>query len=390
MKKVILMGLLSLFCVQTWACSCPEDDTPFFLIENLGGFNVVEAVATENLCEGVVLKATDVISSYIEINVGDSLKLWRGYDSECISSFDINVGDTVFLWLDANLSSSYINPIDCGTLGFEDVEPYLNFQLDDCSDDGYSKISNGTLGSGNLTVQDVQDVLNAASENDGATFLFRLLLEGAYDKETGLMQSNLTDVLPLTQPFNVPPYHYTGTESFEALPENVVDWVLVEAREGDPQVVGERGTVTVETRAALLDKWGRVFVEFDNLEADHDYYFCIRHRNHLDVMTSGDFHIYNSSSTKRAYDFTLDINRAFGSQQQKWNEDETKAMMFTGDYNQDGVIQLTDFDYWMETPAVIDTYSSADGTLDGVIQLTDFDAWLENKAKIGTPEIDFE
>jgi len=72
----------------------------------------------------------------------------------------------------------------------------------------------------------------------------------------------------------------------------------------------------------------------------------------------------------------------------KWSEDN-KALLFAGDYNGDGIIQVSDYDVWKANPAILDTYENADGTLDGIIQLTDFDLWRPNKAKIGSVEIGF-
>ena len=65
------------------------------------------------------------------------------------------------------------------------------------------------------------------------------------------------------------------------------------------------------------------------------------------------------------------------------------AVLITGDYNQDGLIQNTDFDTWFVNPSQLNSYLPADGNLDGVIQVTDFDVWFNNKAKIGIAEIQY-
>jgi len=63
--------------------------------------------------------------------------------------------------------------------------------------------------------------------------------------------------------------------------------------------------------------------------------------------------------------------------------------MFAGEFNQDGIIQVSDYDAWKATPAQLNVYSALDGNLDGVVQVTDYDIWLPNKAKIGIAEIGF-
>ena len=46
------------------------------------------------------------------------------------------------------------------------------------------------------------------------------------------MSTTLRDnfLLPLSQPFNVPPWNYNGMESVASIPPDVVDWVLLELR----------------------------------------------------------------------------------------------------------------------------------------------------------------
>ncbi len=225
--------------------------------------------------------------------------------------------------------------------------------------------------------------------NQGVTFQAKVLLEGAYN-ENGMMHTNLNEFIPLTHPYNVAPYNYADNESLSSIPANMVDWVLVEARSGTPSPTGSRSTITVETKAALLLNDGSIVaadgnpLRFENLNNGQAYHFCIRHRNHLDILTSNAL----NTTANLTYDFTNNINQAFGSLQQKMMTDGF-AVMYAGDYTQDGVIQLSDFDAWKVFPAQINLYDLVDGNLDGVVQVTDFDIWVFNKAKIGAVEIGF-
>ncbi len=243
---------------------------------------------------------------------------------------------------------------------------------------------------GGLSVFNPQGIENITPQEQKVAF--HLFLEGAYQTNgtmsTALQEANL---LPLTQPYNQAPYFYDGNEAVTTMPDGVVDWVLVEARLGTPQASGERNTVTVETHAALLiedgtlmDTDGTIGVTFRCLQPNAAYYFCIRHHNHLDVISSNPI---NPSQTP-LYDFTTDENQALGNNQLK-ESDDSRYMLFTGDYTQDGVIQVSDYDAWITNPAILNIYAPTDGTLDGVIQVTDFDAWFNNKAKLGVPEIDY-
>ena len=226
---------------------------------------------------------------------------------------------------------------------------------------------------------------------EGVYFDGKILLEGAYDSN-GQMQTSLQDLLPKTQPYNSSPYFYDGDETIVAIPAEMVDWVLVEARAGTPNISGDRGTTTVETKAGLLFKDGSIRgidgisgITFNNLEANQSYHFCIRHRNHLDVLTATAL----SPSTNMVYDFTNNVAQAFGNQQMKWLGPESKAVLFTGDFNADGIIQTTDYDLWFVQPAAVQVYDLPDANLDGVIQVSDYDKWFFNKAKVGAVEIGY-
>ena len=216
-----------------------------------------------------------------------------------------------------------------------------------------------------------------------------VFLEGAYQGGS-TMSSNLMSQIPLSQPYSVAPYNYVGTESLTVLPADMVDWVLLEIRSGTPNSFGARNTSTVETQAAILLKDGTVVdvegdpVVFQNLNSGSAYRLCVRHRNHLDVLSA----VSLNATANMYFDFTAQAAQAFGQEQLKINPDGT-AMMHAGDFNQDAVIQNTDFDEWQSEPAAINVYEEQDANLDGVIQTTDFDLWNLNKAKIGHPELDF-
>jgi len=216
-----------------------------------------------------------------------------------------------------------------------------------------------------------------------------VLLEGAYENN-GLMSTLLGELIPNNQPYSSAPYNHTGTESFTNLPANAVDWVLVEMRSGSPTATPEIGTTVVETVAGLLLSNGNIIdavtgglLNFRNLTSGNAYYICVRHRNHLDVLAAQPI----VAEAVVNYDFTSSTTKAFGNAQQKWVDGN--AVMFVGDYNQDGVIQITDIDLWVAIPALLNTYFDTDGNLDGVVQTTDYDAWFTNKAKVGSDEIGF-
>lgn len=218
----------------------------------------------------------------------------------------------------------------------------------------------------------------------------KVFLEGPYNGgET--MLSLLDNLIPLNQPYNTAPYNYMGSETALSIPDNVVDWVLVEMRSGTPSLTIQT-TQVVEIKAGLLLEDGNIVhtdgispLIFETLNEGEDYYLCIRHRNHLDVLSASPI----TATSEITYDFTSGENQALGNQQLKAVESNVYAL-FAGDYTQEGVIQTTDYDLWVADPASVNVYSVTDGNLDGVVQNTDFDEWLENKAKISIVEVRLE
>lgn len=217
----------------------------------------------------------------------------------------------------------------------------------------------------------------------------KVYLEGVYNN--GVMTGNLNDVLPMNQPFNVAPYFYDGTETRDSNPStlNIIDWVLVEMRMGTPSLV-EKQTILVEQKAGLLLDNGSIVapdgnaLPFENLIEDQEYYIVVRHRNHLDIISNQP----RIAATPMVYDFTLSAAQAFGVAQMKTAIDG-KAMMFTGDFTGDGVIQTSDYDFWATNPALLGVYINTDANLDAIVQVTDYDLWFFNKAKLGSVEIQY-
>lgn len=221
----------------------------------------------------------------------------------------------------------------------------------------------------------------------------RIMLEGPYDS-SGNMYTNLAGLIPqmATGAYGSAPYNYTGSETKSFAFTDMVDWVLVEARQGTPDPTNaSRGTTTIETLAAIVTPDGYLRapdfspLTFTKLAKGQAYYFAVRHRNHLDVLTSRSF----AGGIDIVYDFSSAENQAFGIEQLKPTGDGYFAL-HSGDYNQDNVIQNTDFDDWQIEPAAINQYRLTDGNLDGVVQNTDFDEWNENKAKIGSIELSYQ
>ena len=243
------------------------------------------------------------------------------------------------------------------------------------------------------SLDDYDVVCSLTSFETGLELDVKVYLEGPYMTDAFKMQDYLNDenLIPNTQPYDTAPWNYNGNESTETLPEESVDWVLVEMRSGTPNLSGSAGTDVEETKAGILLRNGHIVdpstgdeLVFDDLEEGDLYHIVVRHRNHLDIISSQAI----EAKKEMTYNFTLTASSAFGTNQLKPTGDGRFAM-YAGDYVADGVILVTDYDAWKESPAQLNVYTNTDGTLDGVVQNTDNNLWQPNKAKIGSVEIQY-
>lgn len=112
----------------------------------------------------------------------------------------------------------------------------------------------------------------------------KVFLQGAWQAGKGSMRTQLKNLptFPLTQPYNVAPWFYTGNETVDSTTQGMVDWVLVELR-SSPDTIIERkaGILLADGNIVAPDlSSGVQFVNTGN------YYLTVRHRNHLSVMTA--------------------------------------------------------------------------------------------------------
>ena len=179
-----------------------------------------------------------------------------------------------------------------------------------------------------------------------------VFLEGAYETSTGLMRDDLRNsgILPLTEPYTALGFNHIGgggemtqQSVFNITGENaVVDWVFLELRDKADS------TSVVATRSALLRRNGTIVdvdgvspLAFPNLQED-SYYLVVKHRNHLGVMSAQPVLL---SKTAVEVDLTSDLNNVFGGINGIQTLADGKLGLFSGDYNNNGQIQNTDFNF---------------------------------------------
>ena len=195
--------------------------------------------------------------------------------------------------------------------------------------------------------------------------------------------------MPLTQPYNIAPWNYNGSESVASIPSaDVVDWVLVEVRDAPSADLATSGTM-VDRQAAFVMRNGNVVgmdgssdLEFSGNIID-SLFVVIWHRNHLKVLSSQPLIRQNGVYT---YSFISGQNQAYGGNLKllglgAWG-------MYSGNGNGDDQINdLDKSDVW-EMDAGNSGYLMGDFNLNGQVDNRDKDDfWNEN---IGTTADEYQ
>lgn len=128
----------------------------------------------------------------------------------------------------------------------------------------------------------------------GVNLSVRVLLQGPYDTNSGLMSGQLQvkSLLPVVQPYSVEPFSYAGNEQLSADvlaasgQDAVVDWMLLELRNiGTQGAVVAQKAVVLQRDGDLVDATtGETALNFATVSAGN-YQVSIKHRNHQGVVT---------------------------------------------------------------------------------------------------------
>lgn len=210
----------------------------------------------------------------------------------------------------------------------------------------------------------------------------KVLLEGAYNPANGLMSTALSagGFMPVGQPYNTAPWNYAGTEfAGGQLPLIATDWILAEARSAaNPNIVAERRAAILLNDGRVQDADGMAGVKFYSLTPGTPYYFVVRHRNHLAVITA----TAQTLSNGMTVDFTTPATVMLGTVQMKPLPGGAYALI-AGDMNANGVISVSDFNLYRLQSALLNGYYAADVNLDDSVTVSDFNLYYPNASVIG-------
>lgn len=207
----------------------------------------------------------------------------------------------------------------------------------------------------------------------------KIFLEGNYSPTNGNMSDILrsSSLIPSATPYTSPNYNFgsgTGGESINAFlftpatTDAVVDWVFVALRST------AAGNPIVSARCALLQRDGDI-VDLDGRSpvsfpgaGNGSYYVSIRHRNHLGIRS---LNTLSLTATSIAIDFTTTNSIALGTSNALKRMTDGTYVLFSGDFNVDGQIQIGgDLDGILPTLGQAG-YLNGDIDLNGQVQNTE-------------------
>lgn len=150
----------------------------------------------------------------------------------------------------------------------------------------------------------------------------KVFLQGAYSSVLG-RHKDVTDIwaqalntAALNQPYNIPPFNYSGTENVSAgffknttATTDIIDWVLLELRDAaTPTTIVASKAAFIREDGMIVDIDGISNPVFNGIDAKN-YYINIRHRNHLPVRSAATIFVHGA--TPVLYDFSTDQSKAF-------------------------------------------------------------------------------
>jgi hypothetical protein len=208
-----------------------------------------------------------------------------------------------------------------------------------------------------------------------------VFLEGPF-YETDMNTDLNPDFIPLSQPYNIAPWNYTGTESVASIPNaNIVDWVLVELRDATEAQYATGSTVIARQAAFLLNDGsivgldGSSFLQF-NVTIENYLFAVIWHKNHLGILSAIALNGFNDIYF---YNFTTGADKAYGTDAQNYLSSGIYGMI-AGDVDASGLIDQDDKTIYWESSTGTNGYNNSDLNLDTEVDNKDKnDFWVPNR-----------
>jgi hypothetical protein len=210
----------------------------------------------------------------------------------------------------------------------------------------------------------------------------KVYLEGAFQGNEMKTVLNDLNLIPTSHPYSGSPWSYDGPEVVLSIPENAVDWVLIQLRETTGDASTATSDKTIATRAGFLMKNGSVkdMDGISNLEfpvtVNDNLFIVVDHRNHIAAISLNPVPIFNWTGF---YDFSSGENKVYGGSLGHKEISPGIWGLFSGDSNGDGAIDVLDKQNEWEPLVGSLGYLSSDFSLDSQVDNKDKnDFWKAN------------
>jgi len=199
-----------------------------------------------------------------------------------------------------------------------------------------------------------------AQSTDSVLVSIQYFLEGSY-QSGGVMSTDLQvqGCIPLESPYDDAPI------SMAEIPENCVDWVLVELRASPLDTSVAFASFFLTDDGIVTDTSGSAILAIRDVAAG-DYYIIIRHRNHLSVMSGTTVSLNETASGH--VNFTSGSDQYYGTLACTEVENGVWAGA-AGDVNGSGIISHADREGFLSINAF--GYLMEDLNLSGIITYAD-------------------
>lgn len=214
---------------------------------------------------------------------------------------------------DFYIKIKYVMPGVLEPMAIEEINPdYTNPEIETGK---FWASSNGVMWDPiGLGTVDPYDLCIKALAKDVVRLNLKIYLQGPFN--TTDMTAMLGNDIPLSQPFHVEPWNYSGTESVPSVPNSqIVDWLLLELRETPGDATTATSSTVIARKAVFLKKDGSItgldgssYPRFE-VSVDQNLFVVIYHRNHLPVMSAEPL---IEMAGLYSYNFTDNASKVYG------------------------------------------------------------------------------
>ncbi len=302
-----------------------------------------EILTAQSISSGGFLSAFGQTFSFSDKNNEEG---WTQYDESILGSGDMADGDGIVCQITFESVGLGSSPLAFTTADLRDDD---NIPIDTATEDG-TVIVGGSAVLVQVTVA----------------------LEGPYDAEKSAMATRLKEqnLIPLNSPYD------DAAESVGSIPDDVVDWVLVQLRKSPTGATVAEKSCFLKSNGSVVQTDGQVALTFQDVE-EGGYYLIVQHRNHLAVMSAEKAAL---SATATAFDFTKSLSKYYGGQAKLLKNNPDVFGMYAGDGDKDEQIGQMDKAGVLSNRDTVN-YSTFDYNCSGIITISDMDYAVSNTGK---------